>query len=127
MPGDLRALPTASKVKQILQRAPNEEQAAANAVARALGCRVIERYWPTWSRSDTLEMLVRWTLVVADRREYLGRPLRRDMRALRSDWADCERLLRVPFAHLMYNARRHGLPMPTASAAADIDPTQASE
>lgn len=126
MPSDLRLLPTASKATQIVQRPPNEEQAAANSVARALGCRVIERRWPAWSRADTLEMLVRWTLVVEDRRGYLGRPLRKDPGTLRSDWADCERALRVPFAHLMYNARRHGLPTPATLAKADDEPHSTS-
>jgi hypothetical protein len=119
MHSDLRPLPTASKGRVVLQRAPSPEQVAANAAAKALGCRVIERFWPTWSQTDTLTTLVRWTLIVEDRREYLGRPLRREPAAARSDWADCERQLGVPLAHLIYNARLHGLPMPAAMAAAD--------
>jgi hypothetical protein len=122
MPADLRPLPTASKPRVVLHRASTPEQAAANAVAKALGCRVIERYWPAWSQPDTLTTLVRWTLLIEDRREYLGRPLRREPAAARSDWADCERQLGVPLAHLIYNARLHGLPMPAAMAAADTPP-----
>lgn len=120
MSADLRPLPTSSKPRVVLHRVATPDQVAANAVARALGCRVIERHWPAWSQSDTLTTLVRWTLIVEDRREYLGRPLRRDPAAARSDWADCERQLGVPLAHLVLNARLHGLPMPAAIAAADV-------
>ncbi|MCZ8012980.1 MAG: hypothetical protein O9319_00215 [Gemmatimonas sp.] len=120
MRSDLLPLPTASKPRIILHRAATPDQAAANAVARALGCRVIERHWPAWSQSDTLTTLVRWTLIVEERREYLGRPLRREPAAARSDWADCERQLGVPLAHLILNARLHGLPMPAAIATADV-------
>lgn len=120
MPRELRPLPTSSKVKLVAQHAPSEDKVAANTAARALGCRVIERFWPAWSKADTIEMLVRWTLIVQDRREIVGRPLRRDLGAQRSDWADCERKLRVPLAHLLYNARIHRLPMPVTVAAADV-------
>ena len=122
MPSDLRPLPTASKAIAAFQRAQSPDQAAANAAARALGCRVIERYWPVWSQPDTLTTLVRWILIIEERREYLGRPLRREPAAARSDWANCERQLRVPLAHLIYNARLHGLPMPAAIAMADTPP-----
>ena len=120
MNSDLRLLPTASKPRVVLHRATTPEQVAANSVARALGCRVIERRWPTWSQPDTLTTLVRWTLIVEERREHLGRPLRRDPASARSDWADCERQLGVPLAHLILNARLHGLPMPAATGAADV-------
>jgi hypothetical protein len=125
MTADLRPLPTASKARVEFQRATTPDQAAANAVARALGCRVIERYWPVWSQPDTLTTLVRWILIIEERREYLGRPLRREPAAARSDWADCERQLRVPLAHLTYNARLHGLPTPAIFAAADAAPQSA--
>jgi hypothetical protein len=120
MTADLRPLPTASKPRVVLHRVACPEQVAANAEARALGCRVIERCWPAWSQPDTLTTLVRWTLILEERREHLGRPLRRDPASARSDWADCERRLGVPFAHLIFNARRHGLPMPAAIAVADV-------
>ncbi len=126
MTADVRPLPTATKARGEFQRVTTPDQAAANAVARALGCRVIERYWPVWSQPDTLTTLVRWIVIVEERREYLGRPLRREPAAARSDWADGERQLRVPLAHLIYNARLHGLPMPTTIAAADIGPASAS-
>ena len=122
MTADLRPLPTASKPRVVLHRATTPEQVAANAVARALGCRVIERCWPTWSQPDTLTTLVRWTLIVEERREHLGRPLRRDPASARSDWADCERRLGVPLAHLICNARLHGLPIPAAIALTDALP-----
>lgn len=119
MQSDLRPLPTASKAKIALERHPNTDQAFANTAAGALGCRVVERYWPAWSPGDTLTTLVRWTLIVEDRREHLGRPLRREAAALRSDWADCERQLGVPLAHLINNARLHRLPLPKLISAAD--------
>lgn len=119
MPADLRPLPTATKVKAVSLQPVSPERATANTIARALGCRVIERYWPVWSPGDTLTTLVRWTLIVEDRREHLGRALRREFASLRSDWADCERQLGVPLAHLIYNARLHRLPMPATIAAAD--------
>lgn len=117
---EIRPLPTASKQRAAAQRVPSEYQVFANAVAKALGCRVIERRWPAWSQPDTLTTLLRWTLIIEDRREYLGRPLCRVPGAARSDWADCERQLGAPLAHLINNARLHSLPAPAAIAAADV-------
>ena len=95
------------------------ESAAANQLARSLGCRVIDRLWPAWTEADTREALIRWAALLEDRRAYLGRPLRVSLADQRSDWADVERQLRVPLAHLAYNAALWKLGQPATQAIAD--------
>jgi hypothetical protein len=119
-----RPLPMGSKglPAHFAQRSITADQAAANSLARSLGCRVIEKHsWPIWSFTDTMTMLVRWTILVEEKRDYLGRPLRRELMGLRSDWADIERQLRVPLAHLAYNATIHKLSPPNLVPSADVD------
>lgn len=117
-----RPLPMASKgsMPQVAIRSVTTDQLDANKLARELGCRVVERYWPEWPAADTLNLLTRWTQLLEEKRAYLGRPLRREIVGYRSDYADIERLLRVPVAHLAYNAKRFGLPAPATKAWDDL-------